>query len=239
MNIYCFPYAGGSSFMYSELRKKLSGSHKIIPMEYPGHGVRMGEELIDSPDQIIDDMFNQICMKDNGAPFALLGYSLGSKLLFLLYDKYRDNAIFRRLKAVFFCASALLEKEKGIDYSALNDDELMDYVLNLGGSKIESEEDYENYRLFLPIIRNDFILYEKAKERIMNEEYRLIDKNTYILYSSDEDNIDSYDKFCVEPPEYGYFSDGHFFIHSHCDEMAVFINDRINEIKKISAVNQR
>ena len=87
MNIFCFPYAGGSSFMYSELKQKLSGVHKVIPMEYPGHGMRMDEELCDCVDRAIDDMFEQIKKKDNGSPFILLGYSLGSKLIYLLYEK--------------------------------------------------------------------------------------------------------------------------------------------------------
>ncbi len=63
MNIYCFPYAGGSSFIYSELRKKASDKYRIVPMEYPGHGLRMGEVLSDSIEYIVDDMFRQIQKK--------------------------------------------------------------------------------------------------------------------------------------------------------------------------------
>lgn len=233
MNIFCFPYAGGSSFMYSELRQKLLGVHKVIPMEYPGHGLRMGEELCDCIDSVIDDMFDQMRKKDNGLPFILLGYSLGSKLVYLLYEKFKDNVMFRRLKGIFFCASSMADIEAEKDYSLLSDEELMEYTISLGGSEIETKEDHENFRLFLPVIRNDFMLYEYAKKKIAESEYELIDKPVYVLYSSDEENIECFDKFCTESPVYEYFEGGHFFIHEHCDEMASFINNMISADGKV------
>lgn len=228
MNIFCFPYAGGSSFMYSELRQKLSGVHKVIPMEYPGHGLRMGEELCDCVDSVIDDMFDQMRKKDNGLPFILLGYSLGSKLIYLLYEKFKDNVMFRRLKGIFFCASSMADIEENKDYSSMSDEELMRYTLELGGSDIETEEEKNDFRFFLPIIRNDFILYERTKNRITEMKKEPIDRKTWVMYSSDEENIECFDKFCTESPVYEYFEGGHFFIHEHCDEMASFINNMIS-----------
>lgn len=228
MNIFCFPYAGGSSFMYIELRKKLKSYHKIVPMEYPGHGLRMGEELTNSLDIIIDDMFDQIRKKDNGSPFVLLGYSLGSKLIYLLYERYKDNIMFRRLKGIFFCASTMSDDEAEKDYSSLSDDELMEYTISLGGSNLTTDEDYENFRSFLPVIRNDFILYENARNRIQQIGNVTIKQKVYVLYSSDETNIKQFDRYCDNPTEYEYFDDGHFFIHYHLDEVAEYIIDKLN-----------
>ena len=59
-------------------------------------------------------------------------------------------------------------------------------------------------------------------------EYEPIDIRAYVLYSADEENIESYDSFCFETAEYRYFEGGHFFIHEHCDEMASFINKTIS-----------
>ena len=213
--------------MYSELRRMLSGKHRVIPMEYPGHGMRMRNGLMDSPDRIIDDMFDQMRRRDTGEPFMLLGYSLGAKLTYLLYEKYRDNTMFRRLKGIFFCASSMADVVKTKDYSLLSDEELMEYTIGLGGSDFEDEVDHENFKQFLPVIRNDFILYEYAKKKIAENEHDLIDEPVYIFYSSDEENIEYYDKFCAEAPGYEYFEGGHFFIHDHCDKMAYSIDEKI------------
>lgn len=223
MNIYCFPYVGGSSLMYSELNKRFDGKNKIIPMEYPGHGVRMNENLSLSVDELIDDMLRQIKKRDDGSPFVLLGYSLGSKLIYMLYQKYRNTPMFRRMKCMFFCAMSMDNSEKDKDYSSMSDKELMDYTISLGGSDLHSEEDYNSYKYFLPIIRNDFILFDKAKKAIADNHGELITKDVYVLYSSDEDGIEKYDEYCQKVSEYRYFQGGHFFINHHVDELAEYI----------------
>ena len=230
MNIYCFPYAGGSSFIYSKLRRKSQENIKFVSMEYPGHGVRMGESLSDSVDFILDDMYKQIQKKDDGSSFALLGYSLGSKLVYLLYQKYMNSPLFRRLKCLFFCAMTMSDFSDSKDYSKMSDKELMDYTISLGGSDFEDEEEYKGFLEFLPIIRNDFVLFENANRTIADSENVSSDKTAFVLYSSDEDNIHLYDKYFSNVSEYRYFEDGHFFINSHVEEMADYIIGCIKNI---------
>lgn len=225
MKIFCFPYAGGSSFMYFELKKRFIEEIKIVPMEYPGHGIRMREELSESVEVIVDDMFRQIQMNDDGSSFAILGYSLGSKLIYLLYQKYKNKPMFRRMKCMIFCAMTMSDSEKEKDYSLMSDKELMNYTLSLGGSDLKSDEDYECYLQFLPIIRNDFILFEKTKKYILDVSAELISKDVFVLYSSDEKNIKEYDNYCDNVLNYHYFDGGHFFINHHVDEMAEHIKN--------------
>lgn len=227
MNIYCFPYAGGSSFIYSELRKKASDKYRIVPMEYPGHGLRMGEELSDSIEYIVDDMFRQIQKKDDGSPFALLGYSMGSKLVYLLYSKYKEHTMFRRLKNIFFCAMSMESQNNKEDYAHISNEKLKEYTLSLGGTKLEDEEDEENFKAFLPIIRNDFILLQHADECIENTNRSEIDVDVCVMYSAEEENVHSYNNYCADVPEYEFFEGGHFFIHSYCDRINECISKHI------------
>jgi medium-chain acyl-[acyl-carrier-protein] hydrolase len=229
MNIYCFPYAGGSSFIYSKLRRKSQENIKFVSMEYPGHGVRMGESLSDSVDFILDDMYKQIQKKDDGSSFALLGYSLGSKLIYLLLQKYKNTTIFRRLKCIFFCAMTMSDSLDLKDYSKMSDKELMDYTISLGGSDFQDEEEYKGFLEFLPIIRNDFVLFEKSKKMITNLKTETIDKQVFVIYSSDEDNINSYEQYVARVSDYKYFDNGHFFINYHAEEMADYVRNCIKD----------
>lgn len=215
--------------MYSKLKTILAGKHNMLPFEYPGHGTREGEALYDSVDYIIEDMFEQMKKNDTGAPFVLLGYSLGTKLVYLLYERFKDSVMFRRMKGLFFCASSMADIDEEKDFTIMSDEEIIDYTLDLGGSKIESEEDYEIFKQFVPVLRNDFILYEKTKKKIIATEHEPINKKVFVLYSSEEKNIKCYDKFCAEAPEYKYFEGEHFFINDYSDEMAEFINEKITK----------
>ena len=49
--IYCFPYAGGSSFTFRNLSKCLSYLSDVIVLDYPGHGTRFGEKFADNMEE--------------------------------------------------------------------------------------------------------------------------------------------------------------------------------------------
>lgn len=226
MNIFCFPYAGGSSYLYIELKNKLGNTVKLIPLDYPGHGIRSDEMLIESPDTLADDMFRQMQLHDDGSPFAMLGYSMGSRIAYLIYRKYKKAPMFRRMSAIFFCAMTMHEDPDDDDPIYWNDEDFMDYVISLGGSDIDSAEDLEAYRAFLPIIRNDFIIVSKADKELRSPDPFIIDKKVYVFYSDDEKHIREFDRYCSEPVNYSHFDGGHFFIKEYPDQMS-------NEIKQI------
>ena len=226
MNIFCFPYAGGSKYMYFELKKKLGNSVKLIPIDYPGHATRANEALIDSPEKLADDMFFQMQMHDDGSPFALLGYSMGSRIAYLIYHKYKNTPLMRRLSCIILCAMTFhfdCNDKAPINW---NDEDFMNYVISLGGSDIEDAEDLEAYREFLPVIRNDLILVSNADKLLRLLPDSVIDKKVYVFYSSDEKHIRDFDAHCSLPVDYCFFDGGHFFIKSFTDKMAT-------EIKRI------
>ena len=43
LRLFCFPYAGGGSWIYKNWEKTLPNSVEIYSLELPGHGKRLGE----------------------------------------------------------------------------------------------------------------------------------------------------------------------------------------------------
>lgn len=58
--IYCFPYAGGSSFAFRNLSKCLSYMSDVIVLDYPGHGTRFGEKFADNMEELTKELANQV-----------------------------------------------------------------------------------------------------------------------------------------------------------------------------------
>lgn len=230
MNVFCFPYAGGSVFTYNRLKKSLKNEHCVIPVDYIGHGFRIGEPLSDSITHIIDDMYNVINKKDDGHPFALLGYSLGARLIFLMYNKYKNEPMFSRLKCIFFCAMTIQDFGEPVVYSEMSNEEMINYTLKMGGSKVNNADDKKVFLKLFPIIRNDFILFENTDAEISKIEKKCSDIPVFVMYSSFEKNIRSFEDYFTKVIDYRFFEGGHFFIHHHSEEMARYISNCINKI---------
>lgn len=92
MDIFAFPYAFGNSSVFFELKNELSPSINLIPFDYPGHGMRLSENLLYSIEEIADDAFEQIHDKTQ-KPYSLLGYSMGCLVVFELFKILRKKGM--------------------------------------------------------------------------------------------------------------------------------------------------
>ena len=53
--LFIIPHAGGSSYSYYGFTKIKAD---IVLLDLPGHGIRINEPLLDSLDEIVDDLFS-------------------------------------------------------------------------------------------------------------------------------------------------------------------------------------
>ena len=94
--VFCFHYAGGTAGAFKPW--ETSTKVNFIPIELPGHGRRIREELTTSLSAICRDVAFEISQLMNtedffGSSFSLYGHSMGAIMAFctakLLIDKYR------------------------------------------------------------------------------------------------------------------------------------------------------
>ena len=79
MNLFCFPFAGGNSYSFSQLKAFIPKNIFFKPLELPGRGTRSKEPLLFNIHEIVDDQF-KILKKEFNKEYALFGHSMGAKI---------------------------------------------------------------------------------------------------------------------------------------------------------------
>ena len=91
LKLFCFPYAGGSSAIFSRWPKALAPDVDLWAAEYPGHGVRRAEPPLAQIERLADEFLSHL-MPHLKAPFAVFGHSLGALVAFEILRRLRAGA---------------------------------------------------------------------------------------------------------------------------------------------------
>ncbi len=86
IKLFCLPYAGGSSTIFSGWKRFLDASVELVALELPGHGTRMSEPLLNHAGSVTEDLLS----KQNPIWMIRLchfGHSMGSPLAYELQKK--------------------------------------------------------------------------------------------------------------------------------------------------------
>ena len=79
LTLYCLPHAGGSAQPYSRLRTTLPPQVTVVPVELPGHGIRLREAPLLELGEMVAEVIGIVDPPTAGL-FALYGHSFGSIL---------------------------------------------------------------------------------------------------------------------------------------------------------------
>lgn len=160
MKLFCFPYAGGSSYIFSGWEKEFPETIRIIPIEYPGHGMYFNQCLHDSVHSLVNELYSQIVTQINDEPYCFYGHSLGSIICFELTRKLNESAhsLPNQLIISGSVGPQFKEQEK---FSELGDDLFLTQIQNKYNGFISALKDNEEIlQLFLPILKADFYMSE-------------------------------------------------------------------------------
>jgi surfactin synthase thioesterase subunit len=229
LNLFCFPFAGGTQFSLFFLKKYLDVDGIVLnPIEYAGHGTRCREPLFTDVHLLVEDIFNQI--KDNlGTTYAFYGHSFGALVSFLLTHRIRECNL--PLPQHLFVSGSQAPSTITNDspYHTLPDDEFLKSVVSLGGIPDEILESPRIVQLYLSILKADFQAYET---------FSFVNKgklNVPLTSIFGEDDI-HYDKYIkdwqlesVYPAEFYYLPGNHFFIYEQGESLAKIIAGRLRE----------
>lgn len=83
LQLFCFPYAGGSSRLYADWEAGLPPNVRVRAVEPPGRGRRFREAPHDRLEPLVADLLPELVAERN-TPYALFGYSLGALVAFEL-----------------------------------------------------------------------------------------------------------------------------------------------------------
>jgi surfactin synthase thioesterase subunit len=163
IKLFCLPFAGGNRYSYREFTAKAPSFLKVIPLEYPGRGNRVHEELVTRVEVLVEDLYAQVKNVLDQKEYAFYGHSMGGLLSYLLTRKITGQGHRPPLqlfitgtegpsapvkeekkkhaldKQAFF---AELKKFAGIPEEILQDEDLLDFFEPILRADMEATETY-------------------------------------------------------------------------------------------------
>ncbi|MBA4537129.1 thioesterase [Bacillus aquiflavi] len=230
VRLFCLPYAGGSSFIFSRWKTYLHPAIEIIPLELAGRGRRINEPLISNFEEMVNDIFKTIKNDLSDLPYIILGHSMGGLLAYeLAYRILQSNSKMPILIILSGIEPPKLRKRKVI--STLPDEEFVKEVLSIGGTPKNIFANKEASDIFISILRADF----KLVESYVAQDYKPLDVDLMIFngerdYSTTFPRVKEWKKYTNKSCQMINFEGGHFFIHDHKKEVINAINLYIEKV---------
>jgi medium-chain acyl-[acyl-carrier-protein] hydrolase len=82
IQLYCLPHAGGTAHIFRRWPTLLRADIDIRALDYPGHGRRIGQPVLDTIERIARSVSDEIMSRSHDRPYALFGHSMGSLVAF-------------------------------------------------------------------------------------------------------------------------------------------------------------
>lgn len=227
IKLFCLPYAGGSSTIFSNWPKYLDKAIELVPIELAGRGERLLDPLYNDFEEMVEDIVAIVKSNADGE-YAIFGHSLCG---FAAYD------VFRKLKAsnsllpkhLFFsgvCVPHLVSIKK--KYHDMGEEEFKEVIQKFGGTPPEFFEYPELLELFLPVMMNDFKLLET---RVKTVDIEPLDQDITVFLGKEEalspEQCDGWKRYSTKMVSIHYMEGGHFFLNHQQEKLIKIINNTI------------
>ncbi len=154
IRLFCFPYAGGTTYTYRNWQSQLPPSIEVCPVELPGRGARIGEPAGTSIACHVRAMAPAL-VPYMDRPFAFFGHSMGGLLSFELARELRRSRGPQPAHIFLSACPAPHGRRQRITYN-LPEPDFINELRRLGGTPEEVLEHPELTQLMLPLLRADF-----------------------------------------------------------------------------------
>jgi len=155
IDLYCLPCAGASATMYLRWRRLLPNWIKVVPVELPGRGMRMGEPYSESYHELIELICDDIAHR-LPERWALFGHSMGALLAFGVASRLREKGL--SLPMILFASGSAAPSRRDVERIPDTDDNtaLVNELRKQGGTPQEVFDSAELLQLTLNTLRSDY-----------------------------------------------------------------------------------
>lgn len=227
MKLICFTYAGGNASFYNQLKKELLPDIEIIALEYSGHGERHKSPFYSDFSELTNDMMTQLeNIIDENAPYAIMGYSMGSIAAVEVLQRIIKKGM-ALPQHIFLAAHEPHTKSELEGYKNEEMDEaIKERTIRFGAvpEKLISNKSF--WRMYLPIYRADYAIIGKYSFEKLSFN---VDIPATVFYSEKDTPFDSmrkWDKY-FNRIEFIEYTGNHFFINEHLTEMTSEIKRKL------------
>lgn len=231
MQLFCFPYAGGTADFFSQLEPWFPSHIELVKLEYAGHGTRHREPAYPDFSRLADDLYGEVKrLYRSGGRYALLGYSMGSVAAAEVLSRILQAGELSPPARVFLAAHGPSVKGELRNFRGDEADEWVKRrTIALGGVPEKLLENCTFWRVYLPLYRADYTL-------ITNYDFRKLTLACEIpltgLYGSQDilsEEMRTWKKYFQGECEFVEFKGSHFFITEHQKEVAELIAKRLEK----------
>jgi surfactin synthase thioesterase subunit len=214
IDLLALPCAGASATMYLRWRRLLPEWIRLVPVELPGRGGRLGEPYAENFEGLVDQLCDEQEQAMQGR-YALFGHSMGALLAFGIAQ--RQRALSRPLpRAVFTSASPAPSRRDPDRFAGKgNDAALIADLRKQGGTPEEVFGSGELLRITLDTLGADY----RVCESFAYAGSEPLSMPLHVLAGRQDDiaaeRIEAWRREADGVFTLDWFDGGHFFIRQH------------------------
>lgn len=227
MKYIFLPFAGGNSFYFYKWKRFIEDNNSkniCINIEYPGHGFKSDEDLLLKPDDLLNDIRQDLDLKDDN--YILFGHSMGAYLAFLLEEFLEDKGICAKKVFLSGVMPPNYWKSNILHVESLNQNEFIQMLKdqNKINPKAALNNQYLDY--IKPIIYSDFLVVQNIKKAKCN--YTKLNAKVSVLNGSLDKSIDfskvkDWKKYSKEKVDFKVYNGDHFYIDNNYEKICELI----------------
>lgn len=211
IDLLALPCAGASAAMYMRWRRLLPEWIRIVPVELPGRGSRLGEPFVEDFGRLVAQLCDEQAAAMQGR-YAFFGHSMGALLAYGLV--HRQRTLGRPLpRAVFVSASPAPSRRIPGRFAGKDDDAaLIADLRRQGGTPEEVFGSPELLRLTLDALGADYRVCESFRHRPLEP----LTMPLHVLAGRKDDidaeRIEAWQREAGGVFTLDWFEGGHFFV---------------------------
>lgn len=227
--IFIFPYAGGGVSSFKNWGEHFKRS-KVYFAQYPGRENRFSEKAINDIGELVEELFKAMkTVFDFTSPYYLFGHSMGTKIVYELALKIKENGLLNPEGLIISAGRAPCYKEPNPIYH-LDDDGFIEGLRRYDGTPDEILDNKDLISIFLPTLRADFIIDEDYQD----EEYKKVDSNILGLMGTIDkemslEELTKWSEYTTKKFTYEYIDGEHMFINTSEEDVIKEVRKYIND----------
>ncbi len=233
--LFCFPYAGGGAQVFQGWSDLLPPSIEVVAIQAPGKGTRLLEPPCAGVHALCDELLAAMSPLLRDKPFSFFGHSNGALVAFELSCRLQARGLPQPRQLLLSASPAPWTRDFERPFSTMTDLEFKDALKELNGTPPAILDEKDMFDLLLPGLRADFSMAENYQfgwqQKLMIQ--------THVFYGAydeiTEQQILSWQDHVSEALTFQKIAGGHFFIHSHVEELTTAISGRLTSTGNLRA----
>ncbi len=224
--LFCLHFAGGTAAVFREWPQYAPPGVVICRVQLPGHGTRMGENLLTDMGSVLDGLEDAISPWLSHR-FAFFGHSMGGTIAAEWTIRLQESG-FSLPKCLFLSASEPTHRKWRPSCRNLSAEAFRAFVFKNGGTPQEVMEHEELMEIFEPILRADYTVLETWSPKPI----RFIHVPV-VAFAGREDAVvpsevvSEWEIFAASSWAMKVVPGGHFFIHTQADLLRKSVFDEL------------